>query len=723
MTRITTAGCVAVLVTLCGPLLAGAGGAAPVASAGPAARQLVPAEKGPGGQALYLWEVSQSWPGDTQHDPRLEKPIRFWRAALPLAEVFAGIKEQTGVRLDFWPEGDENPRVRANLFLNPKAPPTLRDVMAQLAWVTDCTFAYSEGGGEPRYYLLGASPGHGGPAAGVVEDRAQERSRGTRERALASERAEVGANLEELSRALSLSRADAIKQYHGKDEYLLYTLTDPALRGAAQYLCKATDPGDVRDLLRRGWTDLSEEERGLARAAAGFDEGWLSEAEVFVETTFGQPPDQSGAYLVIQVQAKTGPHEYAVLGVSGIVAPTRGRGLDELAQLTPKQIAAFRQKVGESIPAGEAEAYAQRWKAGITRARDLHTFRSLATEAGVSPAAQERLSALVVPLQSGRSYALWEVQEAVAAASGLNVVSDSFWQPARELPEAGSALLALASACHPQADRASMLSQAAWLAGWEWRDAGSFLRFRSIDREAWRAALLPESAVAELDKQLRAFLPGGEVGKWPGQGFTLQLSVEPADVLHFGSLLNDLQLTYGGGLLYEDPTLPAEACRHALREAFLSLALSHPVPPGRAEWEVNAFRVVASLSAGQWDLARGPGLRRQDLRKEQLALVRKAVPLWDDGYEKRMDRWVLRAESSQVGGLTAAHREWGGGGLEVSVVEPARAQDLLVDKGLVEDTTLFSWRCPSQCKVSVPVPITKTPPGASNARGADHRSP
>ena len=68
------------------------------------------------------WKPELSWQGGAQYDPRLEQQVKFWRAGLTLGEVFAGIEQQTGVKLDFSPPDDENARVPVNLFLRQTYP-------------------------------------------------------------------------------------------------------------------------------------------------------------------------------------------------------------------------------------------------------------------------------------------------------------------------------------------------------------------------------------------------------------------------------------------------------------------------------------------------------------------------------------------------------------------------------------------------------------------------
>jgi len=113
------------------------------------------------GQPLYVWEPSQSWPGRPQFDPRLDDSVTFWSTGIPLSDVFAAVHEQTGVEIGFFPPDDQNRRVCVNVYLNPAAPPTLREVMVQLGWVTDCAFAYARDGKTMSYHLLSTSLGSG----------------------------------------------------------------------------------------------------------------------------------------------------------------------------------------------------------------------------------------------------------------------------------------------------------------------------------------------------------------------------------------------------------------------------------------------------------------------------------------------------------------------------------------------------------------------------------
>lgn len=107
--------------------------------------------------ALQPWNPSLSSQGQPGYDARLDEPVKFWQPGITLAEVFASIRQQTGVTLGFFPADDENQRVRVHLFLNPGEPPSLRSLLVQLAWVTDCSFSEAEQDGQIAYYLMATS--------------------------------------------------------------------------------------------------------------------------------------------------------------------------------------------------------------------------------------------------------------------------------------------------------------------------------------------------------------------------------------------------------------------------------------------------------------------------------------------------------------------------------------------------------------------------------------
>ena len=44
---------------------------------------------------LQPWSAQQSWSGNALYDARLDRSVTFWGAGIPLARVFAGVREQT----------------------------------------------------------------------------------------------------------------------------------------------------------------------------------------------------------------------------------------------------------------------------------------------------------------------------------------------------------------------------------------------------------------------------------------------------------------------------------------------------------------------------------------------------------------------------------------------------------------------------------------------------
>ncbi len=110
---------------------------------------------------LRPWNPSLSSQGQADYDARLDKPVQFWQPGVTLAEVFAGMEKQTGVTVGFFPADDENQRVRVHVFLNQQEPPTLRSLLVQLAWVTECSFSVAEEDGQKAYYLMATSVGRG----------------------------------------------------------------------------------------------------------------------------------------------------------------------------------------------------------------------------------------------------------------------------------------------------------------------------------------------------------------------------------------------------------------------------------------------------------------------------------------------------------------------------------------------------------------------------------
>jgi hypothetical protein len=209
------------------------------------------------------WSAVESWPGGIQHDERLGQTVQFWGAGIPLRDVFAGIREQTGVEIGFEPPGDVNERVCVNLYLNPDDPPTLRELMAQLSWATDCLFGYWVEGGEAKYCLHKTTLGEGMVA--TVLEAPERRRQLLAQQALGRE----PARREALREALSLSREEAIERYQGKNDLLLFAVLDPARRAMCE-LYLATPVGaagtEVRfPLLAHQFSELTAEQQAIVR--------------------------------------------------------------------------------------------------------------------------------------------------------------------------------------------------------------------------------------------------------------------------------------------------------------------------------------------------------------------------------------------------------------------------------------------------------------------------
>jgi hypothetical protein len=670
------------------------------------------------GRPIYLWDANESWPGGSQHDPRLDQSVSFWRAGISLAEVFTGVASQTEVVLDFWPSGDEAGRIRMNLYLNAGSPPSLRDLMVQIMWVTDRDFGWVDserGASGPIYYLLSGSGGVSNLGLAAVERRAEERvTEARQQRSDFPDQDElkevVRGSLEELRQALELPKDELIARHRGGDDYLLFTLTDPQRRAVAQYVCGSIPedfepPPRHEEWSKRKWDDLSAEERSLVRTALDIRQdsevGLLEEAyvEIWVE--------YSGTSLVLTAVARTGPGwggsgtTWTGLGHTKYVAPTRERALTMLEDLDGRSLLRFARSLGEDIPEDREQAYVERWRAEISATRRGRDLENLAARAGISPTTAELLSSLDLPLGAGRPYALWEVQETVAAVSGMNVVSDCYWQPRRPLDKAGSALEAVAAASRQFPQRARDLWDKVWLAGWEWGDAGSFIRFRSIDRDAWQASLLPADVLAAIDAHLEPYLPEPAAAEWPGAGISMAISLDPFELIRLASPLDDLQLSYGGRLIYEDPSDAAEACRQALREAFLDVAIESRPDALNASRHLNRFRLMASLTPEQWEAARGPGMKATEFTPEQLDRVANAVAFWDVHEEQLSILRLKAAHFVSENPRRRGERLW----FYVTLVLPKEARNWTVPEEHQRDLNLFYWRCDDRASVDVPRPL------------------
>jgi hypothetical protein len=398
---------------------------------------------------MASWVASESWPGGTQHDARLGRTVQFWGAGIPLGEVFAGIQEQTGVGIGFWPAGDVNERVCVNLYLNPERPPTLRQVMAQLSWATDCGFGYWVEGDEARYSLLKTSIGEGMVERlrqAPIEARERERHLSRQMLARVPERREA------LREALSLDRKAAMRRYRGKDDVLLLAALDPTRRAMAE-LYLTTPVGDAGEqysvVVEQELSELTEEQQAYLRNAVREPlRQWL-EREREGGQTF-EPGLDEVAWLesldpAVYLRQNAGSEEVMlearVYGERpGVFVDLDLPYLQLDGEMVPEERVALREALGERLSQEERHRLTEEYRRERWLLQRRRWMEEQAGRVRLSTETERLLASVDVPARLDRGYALWEIQEMVARASGLHVVSDCFWQPERSLVESAEVL-------------------------------------------------------------------------------------------------------------------------------------------------------------------------------------------------------------------------------------------------------------------------------------------
>ena len=562
---------------------------------------------------MALWVASESWPGGTQHDARLGRTVQFWGAGIALRDVFAGIQEQTGAEIGFWPAGDVNERVCVNLYLNPERPPTLRQVMAQLSWATDCSFGYWVEGEEARYSLLKTSIGEGiverlREAPMEAHERDYRRSQQMLER--------MPARREALREALSLDRKAAIRRYRGKDDLLLLAALDPTRRAMAELYLTLPAGGGAEPmtfpLSDKKFSELTEEQQACVRNAVREPlRRWLArerEGGQTVETGPDEVAWLESLDRAVSVSLSAGPEEM-MLGVS-VYGDLELPDLQLEGEMVPEARVALREALGERVSQEERQRLTEEYSRERLLAERRRWMEEQIGRVRLSAETERLLASVDVPVRLDGTCALWEIEEMVARASGLHVVSDCFWQPERPLREFAealypgekppvTALMAVRLATLSEYDRAwlqQLVDAVPSSVGWEWREAGAFLSFRSMDADVWRGAFLPEDALELLDRWVEPHL----VGMGDGQVSVSAIEIEP-DWRAFGRLLERLdvvQLKFGGHLTYGDPSDERYAWRQAFRVIVMRMAWGEP-------W---LFRFIGSLSDAQWERLKGEGL-------------------------------------------------------------------------------------------------------------------
>jgi hypothetical protein len=585
------------------------------------------------------WLPWESWPGGIQADARLDRPAKLWATAIPLREVFAQLDAQTSVHLGFDPPGDDNARLCLNVYLNPQTPPSLREVMTQLSWVMDCGFAVAGEGETRQYLLLSAGPPVDVDALRAARD--QERWRRAQEAGTQYDkelRAAAVPRLLELRAALALPRDEDIRRYKGSDDALLLVLLDPGRRASAQ-LITAFSENQIRQFAGSGMLDLNEsdwtpQQRALAEASTGlpsveqdeYGKPWVTGGYV---RAMGSPYGGE-IQLGWRTETKRPPEaDRPSVPMAGpmLPAPAVGTSLPLTGELQFAAAAlALRRLVGEPItPETEKEVqeeYAARQEEedAADYRREIARLFTAATE-DLSPPMRERLAKLSVPLSLKEPHSLWEVQQAVAAASGMNVISDHFYQPVRPTAEragflfpeglpGASALLLLELACSPYDNEDSMS---------DWGEAGTFLRFRSRDRATWRAALLPQGFLDMIDRALAPSIPPA---KESPQTIHITIETRPYQALAVGPSQRQLAV----GRLIADGRPPGDPLRAARDQVLAGLARSQ-----------RELTFLAGFDDAQWAKLQGEGLQvAGDLSLDQLDYVRHCIREEDAGHLREL---------------------------------------------------------------------------------------
>jgi hypothetical protein len=564
------------------------------------------------------WLPRESWPGGRQYDARLERTVTFWGTGVPAAGLFAGITKQTGVALGFDPPDDDNARICLNVYLNPKEPPTLRDVLVQVGWVMDCAWAVEGKGEQSRYVLLHTDLGEGAVARLEEEQRAmREAEQQERQRVLAELRPRLLARIAELREALKLSREEAIRRYRGKDDMLLVPLLKEPDRTALQAVMELADPipeGPSSGRLRTWqWSELTAGQRARLRVALqAYQDAVAPQGRLPSAVKPADVPDSAPLALGLGISTDS-------LWVSlRSVSPDQSRNAGGQAYWPYLMVRA--RLVEDPLGAGAATGgdVGRQFRAAAQKVEEQRpTLR---------PSTWQMLAA--VPWHPSRDelvshwYTLWQVQEFAAVASRLNLLSDCFWQPPRGLDvETGqppsSLLDALRISTFSDVPRGDLLHRGPQSgtaqSGWEWNDAGSFLCFRSRDRDLMRAAFLPQPVAQALGEQFaphaaelleklalaRERARHSRSSRYPiPVRLTVALGIR--QTARLATQVTALQARWGGDLTYADPASPQEAYQRAYRSAVLLWMT------GRAG---HAYRLIASLDDDGWSCLNDTGLR------------------------------------------------------------------------------------------------------------------
>jgi hypothetical protein len=570
----------------------------------------------PGNTAeIVQWRPSESFPGGTQYDARLDTTVTFWRAGVTLGEVFEGIRQQTGVTLTFYPKDDENRRVRVNLFLNQSEPPTLRALMAQLTWVVDCPFFISDVDGQILYSLASTSIGAGAEHAILARREAHLQAR---EQLWTS----MDEKLDECRQALSLSREELIRRYRGKDDFLLLNLLDPARRAATQFLCRhltQTRPpgwGATLDVDELSWgrglmaREFTSEDLVDLQAVHGALPAWVQ-----MQVAISSPSGEASVMMRLPKPVTTGPDGKPTRGPDSLrhllsfPPPLVLVSLPSPALLSGEEEAQLRRSLGERITPEQEEEFVSQRDAELQAAARQRKQAEQETRRALSPEAKERLDWLALPSTTSGYYRRWQLFEALASASGYHVVSDAFQNDgvAVSLANGGKKnewprpvmpyLDALTVTRRDRTFRSPM---------WEWGDAGTFLRFRSTNRDIHRAALLPEDFLRWVDGLVYPYLPKERETR----SVVFALSIDLPEWTRQLGRLTSMQLRFGASVSQAAPDDFAGSVRNKVLDSVL-----------RAQ-DPDLVHFLRTLSDAQWQRLRAEGLSGPaDLSRGQMRLL------------------------------------------------------------------------------------------------------
>lgn len=579
-------------------------------------------------RGLIQWDPSESHVGGKQHDARLDSPVAFWGAGVPLADVFAQLRVQTGVQVKFRPAASHEERICITLYLNTKQAPSLRGVLAQISWVLDCPFAYEVEDGVPVYYLLSSAVGAGAAERLRREAYDLQQASLTKNVERSEEmRLEALAKFGELRDAMSLSRKELISRYRGVDDLVLLALLDPSRRAFSQLLLSLSQ-GELNldgtwDKRGHPWRELTAEQRQLlaeamqpelakvvhrqltaAKQTEWSDLDWQDDLPLMVALNF----HRDGCFWLI-VRPELGV-ERAQVPAGGILCHVQLLPSEDPTSYSDEASTAELARLLADTPT-DAPDFRQ-----PARSRELraNAEQRVAQQPPVSSGCHATLSVIELPGLDSLGFSLWQLQEAVAKASGLHVVSDCFWQPARgPSPRArplatlsaprSTALDLLESACSATADWSAF-----WTSNdpydwgraldWEWGDTDGFLRFRSNQRALLRDALLPAGVLAALDSWLEPYLPRPKASEKPTREVLVPL--DPATCSRVLGQLRPAQLYWGGRLIYGNSADWRNAYRLVFRERLLSMLGARQAPDPRAPAPIVTSRMLSRMSNEQW---------------------------------------------------------------------------------------------------------------------------